>query len=77
MRKVSAAIARTGSSGCTTRPGRWCDGPAQCPHVVWHSYAQELEPEPVQRLLGRPLKLWPAVEQHLEAFDGWLLELKA
>jgi hypothetical protein len=44
-------------------------------HVVRHLYAYELEPEQVQRLLGRALELWPAVEQHLEAFDGWLQEL--
>jgi hypothetical protein len=46
-------------------------------HVVWHGYAQELEPEQVHGLLGRGLKLWPAVEQHLVAFDAWLQELQA
>ena len=45
-------------------------------HVVRHLYAYELEPDQVQRLLGRALKLWPAVERHLEAFDAWLQELK-
>jgi hypothetical protein len=37
----------------------------------------EVEPDQVQRLLWRALELWPAVEQHLDAFDGWLQELKA
>ena len=46
-------------------------------HVVRHLYAYELEPDQVQRLLWRALELWPAVEQHLDAFDGWLQELKA
>ena len=45
--------------------------------VVRHLYAYELEPDQVQRLLWRALELWPAVEQHLDAFDGWLQELKA
>ena len=44
-------------------------------HVVRHLYAYELEPDQVQRLLGRALALWPAVEQHLAAFDSWLEEL--
>jgi len=29
----------------------------------------------VQRLLERALELWPAVEQRLAVFDGWLAEL--
>ncbi|MCH9714898.1 MAG: hypothetical protein K0U63_10190 [Cyanobacteria bacterium] len=45
-------------------------------HVVRHLYAYELEPDQVQRLLGRALDLWPAVERHLAAFDAWLQELK-
>jgi hypothetical protein len=44
-------------------------------HVVRHLYAYELEPEQVQRLLERALELWPAVEQHLVAFDAWLQAL--
>ena len=44
-------------------------------HVVRHLYAYELEPEQVQRLLERALELWPAVAQHLEAFDAWLQAL--
>jgi hypothetical protein len=44
-------------------------------HVVRHLYAYELEPDQVQRLLWRALELWPAVEQRLAAFDGWLAEL--
>jgi hypothetical protein len=44
-------------------------------HVVRHLYAYELEPDQVQRLLERALELWPAVEQRLAAFDGWLEEL--
>jgi hypothetical protein len=44
-------------------------------HVVRHLYAYEPEPEQVQRLLGLALKLWPAVEQHLTAFDAWLQAL--
>ena len=45
-------------------------------HVVRHLYAYELEPDQVQRLLGRALDLWPAVDRHLAAFDAWLQELK-
>jgi uncharacterized protein YutE (UPF0331/DUF86 family) len=44
-------------------------------HVVRHLYAYELEPDHVQRLLERALELWPAVEQRLAVFDGWLAEL--
>jgi len=44
-------------------------------HVVRHLYVYELELDQVQRLLERALELWPAVEQRLAVFDGWLAEL--
>ncbi|MBM5823501.1 MAG: hypothetical protein FJ082_13910 [Cyanobacteria bacterium K_Offshore_surface_m2_011] len=44
-------------------------------HVVRHLYAYELEAEPVERLLGKVLGLWPEVSSDLDQFTAWLLEL--
>lgn len=44
-------------------------------HLVRHLYAYELRPEPVERLRGQALALWPTVEADLEEFRRWLSAL--
>jgi hypothetical protein len=46
-------------------------------HLVRHLYAYELRPEPVERLLGLALGLWPTVRADLERFREWLLQVAA
>lgn len=46
-------------------------------HVVRHLYAYELERDQVLRLLQRALELWPVVDQQLELFEAWLMELSS
>ncbi len=46
-------------------------------HVVRHLYAYDLEAEQVERLLGLVQTLWPEVTAELDAFTGWLEELRA
>lgn len=41
-------------------------------HLVRHLYAYELRSEPVERLRGGAVALWPSVRAELERFRDWL-----
>lgn len=46
-------------------------------HVVRHLYTYDLDAEQVERLLELVQTLWPEVTGELDAFTGWLEELRA